>query len=144
MEPDRIDHTDRTDRIDRIVSALRARGVMAHRAEEGVYEFGIRVVIPDGSEALWSADGAAGLDAEVVRDGTLIGYVPHIPGSETFTDEQAVDAIAATRYCEEGLHPPGDAPARPDPGGPPERPRPPGATRPSGPSRTRRPRWPHR
>ncbi|WP_225849836.1 hypothetical protein [Streptomyces sp. HPF1205] len=132
------------DRIDRIVSALRTRGIMAHRAEEGVYEFGIRVVIPDGSEALWNADGAAGLDAEVVRDGTLIGYVPHIPGSETFTEEQTVDAIAATRYSEEGLHPPGDLPAHPDPGGPPSQPRPPGPTRPRGPSHPRRPHWPHK
>ncbi|NUR00121.1 MAG: hypothetical protein HOY79_27405, partial [Streptomyces sp.] len=96
MEPDRIDH---------IVSALRARGVMAHRADEGVYEFGIRVVIPDGSEAVWTLGGAGGLDAEVLRDGTLIGFVPHVPGSETFTDQQTIDAIAAARYSEEGLRP---------------------------------------
>ncbi|WP_069169653.1 hypothetical protein [Streptomyces griseus] len=92
------------DRIDRIVAVLRARGVMAHRADEGVDEFGIRVVIPDGSEALWSV-GAGGLDAQVLRDGVLMGFVPHIPDSEMFTESQTVEAIAATRYSEEALHP---------------------------------------
>ncbi|MCL2555080.1 MAG: hypothetical protein FWE15_08915 [Actinomycetia bacterium] len=77
---------------------------MAHRVDEGVYEFGIRVVIPDGSEALWSI-GAGGLEAEVLRDNTLIGFVPHIAGSEDFTDQQATQAIATTSYSEEGLHP---------------------------------------
>lgn len=92
-----------SDRVDHIVAALRARGVMAHRADEGVDEFGIRVVIPDGSEALWSL-GAGGLDAQVLRDGILMGFVPHIPGSETFTDPQMVNAIAsAAPYPEEGL-----------------------------------------
>lgn len=93
----------KSDRVDHIVAALRARGVMAHRADEGVEEFGIRVVIPDGSEALWSL-GAGGLDAQVLRDGILMGFVPHIPGSETFTEPQMVDAIAsAAPYPEDGL-----------------------------------------
>lgn len=92
-----------SDRVDHIVATLRARGVMAHRADEGVNEFGIRVVIPDGSEALWSL-GAGGLDAQVLRDGILMGFIPHIPGSETFTEPQMVDAIAsAAPYPEEGL-----------------------------------------
>jgi hypothetical protein len=93
------------DRIDRIVSALRARDVMAHRADEGVYEFGIRVVIPDGSEALWTVRKSVELGAEVLRDGVLIGFVPHIPGSEDFTEEETVEAIATARYSLEGLRP---------------------------------------
>ncbi|MCQ4079491.1 hypothetical protein NGB36_02465 [Streptomyces sp. RB6PN25] len=107
-----------SERAKRLVSALRARGVMAHLAEVGVYEFGIRVVLDEDAEALWDTDGTAGLDAEVVSDGVLIGYVPHIPGSAEFTEEQIVDAIATATYSEEGLHPPADsdgAPSAPPP-----------------------------
>ncbi|MFH8475544.1 hypothetical protein [Streptomyces sp. NPDC018000] len=98
------------ERADRLVSALRARGVMAHLVEAGVYEFGIRVVLDEGIEALWDVDGASGLDAEIVSDGVLIGFVPHVPGSEGFTEEQLVDSIATTQYSAEGLRPPSDTP----------------------------------
>ena len=142
MEPDRID------RIDHIVTALRARGVMAHRADEGVYAFGLRVVIPDGSEALWTLGGAAGLDAEVLRDGTLIGFVPHVPGSETFSDEQTIDAIAVARYSEEGLHPASRtfprSPPEAGPGRPPGQPLPAGAGPHHAPWHPHRLHWPHR
>lgn len=94
------------ERVDRMVARLRARDVMAHRTEPDLYTFGIRVVIGDGSEALWTVGGAGGLDAQVVRDGVLVGWVPHVDGSESFTDEQTVEAIAAARYSEEGLRPP--------------------------------------
>ncbi|MBM9506156.1 hypothetical protein [Actinacidiphila acididurans] len=137
-----------SDRIDRMVSALRGRGVMAHRADEGLYEFGIRVIIPDGSEALWTVGGAAGLDAEVLRDNTLIGYVPHVPGSESLTDEQTVDVIAATRYSEEGMYPASRtvAPSHPADPGPAThaRPRPPSPVRHRDPWHPHRLRWPHR
>lgn len=89
-----------------MVEALRGRGVMAHVVEAGVYEFGIRVVLDTDIEALWDVDGAAGLDAEIVGDGVLIGFVPHVPGSEEFTEEQLVETIAATRYTADGLSPP--------------------------------------
>src|SRR6185312_16531760 len=94
------------ERARRMVELLRARGVMAHLVEAGVYEFGIRVVLDEGVEALWDIDGAAGLDAEIVSEGVLIGFVPHIPGSETYSEQQLVDAIAQTNYALEGLHPP--------------------------------------
>ena len=97
------------ERANRLVAALRARGVMAHLAEVGVYEFGIRVVLDADVEALWDTDGAAGLDAEVVSDGVLVGFVPHIAGSENFDEQQLVDTIAGTDYSAEGLHPPADA-----------------------------------
>lgn len=99
-------------RADRLTSRLRARDVMAHVDRTGVYECGIRVVLDTNVEALWDLDGAAGLDAEVLSDGVLIGYVPHVEGSEDFTDEQIVDHIATTRYDLEGLHPPTDRRAR--------------------------------
>ncbi|MFE0423504.1 hypothetical protein [Streptomyces sp. NPDC058953] len=94
------------ERARRLVTALRERRVMAHVVDAGVYEFGIRVVLDTGIEALWDVDGAAGLDAEIVGDGVLIGFVPHVPGSEEFTDEQLVTAIATTRYALDGLSPP--------------------------------------
>ncbi|WP_107428650.1 hypothetical protein [Streptomyces kebangsaanensis] len=103
------------DRAKRVVAALRAREVMAHLVETGVYEFGIRVVLDEGIEALWDLDGASGLDAEIVSDGVLIGFVPHVPGSENFTEQQIVDSIATTRYSTEGLHPPRDNPPPPSP-----------------------------
>ncbi|MCX4659068.1 hypothetical protein [Streptomyces uncialis] len=106
------------ERARRMVEQLRAREVMAHLVEAGVYEFGIRVVIDGGIEALWDVDGAAGLDAEIVDEGTLIGFVPHVPGSENFTEQQLVDTIATTNYSTEGLHPPTDTSPGPPPPGP--------------------------
>ncbi|MFE2379560.1 hypothetical protein [Streptomyces sp. NPDC059398] len=95
-----------SERAERLVTALRARGVMAHVAGVGVYQFGVRVVIDWNIEAVWDTDGAAGLDAQVLSDGMLVGFVPHISGSEDFTEQQLVDAIAATSYSTEGLRPP--------------------------------------
>ena len=86
------------DRAARIVAQLRDRGVLAHLARTGVYQTGVRVVIPDGREAIWDADGAAGLEATIMRNGMLVGMVPTIEGSETFGDAEVVDAIAATDY----------------------------------------------
>lgn len=81
-----------------VVDELRARGVMAHLERAGVFQFGVRVVIPDGREAIWDTDGAAGLEATVMRDGELVGYVPTIPGSETYDVEQVVETIARADY----------------------------------------------
>jgi hypothetical protein len=33
-----------------------------------------------------------------MRDGMLVGFVPKLEGSEDFTDEQVMDAIARTDY----------------------------------------------
>jgi hypothetical protein len=63
-----------------------------------VNRFGVRVALLDGREAIWDADGTAGLEAEVMRDGTLVGFVPVIEGSEDFDEAQVVDAIARTDY----------------------------------------------
>jgi hypothetical protein len=85
-------------RARRVVDALRERGVPAHVARTGVGQIGVRVVIFDGREALWDTDGAAGLEATVLRDGTLVGFVPMIAGSERFDEAQIIDAIARTDY----------------------------------------------
>jgi hypothetical protein len=88
------------DRARRIVTALRDRGVMAHLARTGVFQTGVRVVIADGREAVWDTDGAAGLEAQVLRDGVLVGFVPEIQGSESFDDAAVIDTIARTDYGE--------------------------------------------
>ena len=85
-------------RARRVADALRDRGINAHFAEVGTYQFGVRVTLSDGRVAEWDTDGTAGLEAQVMRDGVLVGFVPLIPGSENFTPEQVVDAIARTDY----------------------------------------------
>src|ERR1044072_3121256 len=87
-------------RARRVVDALRDRGVPAHfaQASAGRSETGVRVVLPGDREALWDTDGTAGLEAQVMRDGMLVGFVPRIQGSEDFDEHQVIDAIARTDY----------------------------------------------
>jgi hypothetical protein len=97
----------------RVVDALRDRGVNAHlfRGEA----FGVRVTLTGGREAEWDTDGTAGLEAQVMLDGMLVGYVPEIEGSEGFDESQTVEAIASTDYDQPIAHqravtaPPGPA-----------------------------------
>lgn len=86
------------DRARHVVDALRERGINAHMAEAGVYQFGVRVVLEDGREALWDTDDTITLEAQVLRDGDLVGFVPEIEGSEDFDEQQVIDAIANTDY----------------------------------------------
>lgn len=82
----------------RVVDALRDRGTNADLARVGVYQFGVSIRLPDGREATWDSDDTAALEAQVMRDGMLVGYVPAIPGSEDFSEEQVIDAIVRTDY----------------------------------------------
>jgi hypothetical protein len=86
------------ERAVQLVERLRARNVLAHVARSGVYQFGIRVVLPGGREAVWDNDGTAALEAQVLQDGVLVGFVPTVPGSEDFDDDAVVECIARTRY----------------------------------------------
>lgn len=86
------------ERAGRIVEALRARQVMAHLEHLGVYSFGIRVVLPDGRQALWSDDGGTELEAEILSDGDLVGFVPAIPHSEDLDDAGIIEIIANADY----------------------------------------------
>jgi hypothetical protein len=86
------------DEAERIVAELQARGVIARVARPGAFQFGIRIPLGDGREALWDTDGTAGLEAQVMRDGLLVGFVPQIPGSEAFTDDQVIEAIVSADY----------------------------------------------
>ena len=81
----------------RVVDSLRDRGVNAHLFR-GNGEFGVRVSLRGGREAEWDTDGTAGLEAQVMRDGILVGFVPLIEGSEDFDEAQVIDAIARTDY----------------------------------------------
>ncbi len=82
----------------RVVDTLRQRGTNAELARVGVYQFGVSVNLPDGRVATWDSDGTAALEAQVMRNGMLVGYVPAIEGSDDFTEGQVVDAIVRTDY----------------------------------------------
>ncbi len=108
-------------RARRVVDALRDRGINGHLAKVGVSQYGVRVVLRDGREAEWDTDGTAGLEAQVMRDGMLVGYVPQIEGSEDFDEQQVIDAIARTDYdqpiARQRAAAPPPAPALPREGG---------------------------
>lgn len=91
-------------RARRVTDALRERGINAHMARVSMDRYGVRVALPGGREAEWDTDGTAGLEAQVMRDGVLVGYVPEIEGSEDFNEQQVVDAIARTDYDQPVAH----------------------------------------
>ncbi|GAA0538615.1 hypothetical protein GCM10010172_19860 [Paractinoplanes ferrugineus] len=88
------------ERARRVVDSLRARNVFAHvkLPQAGITQYGIRVVLPDGREAIWDNDGTAGLEAQIMRNGVLVGFVASIPDSENFGDGQIIEAIATADY----------------------------------------------
>src|SRR3954466_4909411 len=81
-----------------VVETLRGRGINAQVEQAGVYQFGVRIGLPGARAAIWDTDGTAGLEAQVMRDEMLVGFVPEIPGSEDFDEAQVVEAIANTDY----------------------------------------------
>jgi len=85
-------------RARRVVDSLRDHGVNAHLLRGNIGQFGVRVSLPGRREAEWDTDGTAGLEAQVMRDGMLVGYVPRIEGSEGFDESRIVDAILRTDY----------------------------------------------
>jgi hypothetical protein len=105
----------------RVVDALRERGTDADLARIGVYQFGVDIKLADGRVATWDSDDTASLEAQVMRNGMLVGFVPAIEGSEDFTEEQIIDAIVRADYdqpiaTERATAPP-PAPALPQKGG---------------------------
>jgi hypothetical protein len=85
-------------RARRVADLLRDRGINAHLENSGVDVYGVRVEIGDGREAMWGLEGTASLEAEVLLDGDLVGFIPKIPGSATFDEAAVVDAIARADY----------------------------------------------
>lgn len=87
-------------RARRVADALRERGIDAHLETAGIDIFGVRVVLSGGREAIWGNEGTSSLEAEVLLDGDLVGFIPEIAGSEAFDEAQIVDAIARADYDE--------------------------------------------
>jgi hypothetical protein len=85
-------------RAQRVVDRLREQGVDAYIERASTYQFGVRVALRDGRNAVWDTDGTLGLEAQVMRDGMLVGFVPQIEGSEDFDEDQTVEAISGTDY----------------------------------------------
>jgi len=84
----------------RVADALRDRGIDAHLETAGIDIYGVRVVLSGGREAIWGNEGTSTLEAEVLLDGDLVGFIPEIAGSEAFDEAQIVDAIARADYDE--------------------------------------------
>ena len=82
----------------RVVDALRERGTDADLARVGVHQFGVTIRLSEGREAIWDSDGTASLEAQVMRNGVLVGFVPEIEGSGSYTEDQIIDAIVRTDY----------------------------------------------
>jgi hypothetical protein len=82
----------------RVVDALREQGTDAELARVAVFQFGVTIKLPDGREATWDSDGTASLEAQVMRNGVLVGFVPEIEGSDSYTEEQIIDTIRRTDY----------------------------------------------
>jgi len=87
-------------RARRVTDALRDLGIDAHLRKSGVDAYAVQVPAGGGREAIWGAEGTAGLEAEVLLDGDLVGFIPEIPGSASFDEAQIVDAIARADYAE--------------------------------------------
>ena len=102
-------------RARQITDALRDRGVNAHLKKSGVDAYAVQVLLSGGREAVWGSEGTTGLEAEVLLDGDLVGFVPQVPGSAGFDDDQIVDAIARADYDEPEGH---ERPEAPPPGQP--------------------------
>ncbi len=84
----------------RVADALRDRGIDAHLETAGIDIYGVRVVLSGGREAIWGNEGTSSLEAEVLLDGDLVGFIPEIPGSTAFDEAQIIDAIARADYTE--------------------------------------------
>jgi hypothetical protein len=91
-------------RARRVADALRDRGIDAHMKNTGIDAYNVQVALPGGRVAVWGAEGTSALEAEVLQDGDLVGFIPQIPGSESFTEDQVVDAIARANYDEPEGH----------------------------------------
>ena len=81
-----------------VVDQLTAWNVPATVVPVGMHSAAVRVRLGGGREALWDADGAAGLDAQVLRDGVLVGYVAELPDSAALPAPHQAWLIATADY----------------------------------------------
>ena len=98
------------DRARRVADALRDRGIDAHLLNEGIDIYGVRVSSTAGARRSGASRARSSLEAEVLLDGDLVGFIPEIPGSSEFTDAQVADAIARADYDEPVGHERAEAP----------------------------------
>jgi hypothetical protein len=82
-------------RARRVADALRDRGIDAYLEKGGVDIYGVRVVLSGGREAIWGNEGTASLEAEVMQDGDLVGFVPEIPGSADYSEPEGHERASA-------------------------------------------------
>ena len=94
-----------------MTDALRDRGISAHLLNSGIDAYAVQVPAGGGRVAVWGSEGTTGLEAEVMLDGDLVGFVPEIPGSKDFDEAQIVDAIARADYDEPEGHERPEAPS---------------------------------
>jgi len=87
-----IEYTART-----VVDALRASNLPAHVHRTGVYEFGVRIALAGGREAIWNISPDGTMDAQILTNGVLVDYVSTIrmPCGDL---SQAADLIANATY----------------------------------------------
>lgn len=81
-------------KAEQVVEQLVAWDVPASLVPLGLHTAAVRVRMSGGREAVWDADGAAGLEAHVLRDGVLVGFVPKLPGSEALAAGHSAWLIA--------------------------------------------------
>lgn len=86
------------DKATSVVAQLTAWNVPATVAPTGLQSAAVRVRLGGGREALWDADGTAGLDAQVLRDGVLVGYVAELPDSAALASGHTAWLIATADY----------------------------------------------
>jgi hypothetical protein len=81
-----------------VVTRLRDRGVMAHVEHLGVYQVAVRVVLPDGREAMWDPEGTTAIGAEILLDGDLVGFIEPTGGDTELDVDTIVGIIARADY----------------------------------------------
>lgn len=81
-----------------VVDQLVAWNVPARVVPMGMHSAAVRVRLGGGREALWDADGAAGLDAQVLRDGVLVGFLAERPDSSALPAGHQAWLIATADY----------------------------------------------
>ncbi len=101
-EADRCDCHTRvmlTSQAEAVVAELQRRDIFAHVKPTGLSTAAIRIQLPTRAEAIWDGSGA-GLEAQILRDGMLVDFIPVIEGSASFDTSDIVTAIAdqTTRY----------------------------------------------
>jgi hypothetical protein len=85
-----------------VVDQLHRWSIRANTVPRGLDHADVRVILEAGCEAVWSADAASGLRAQVLRDGILINFVPELDGSQGLSPEAEAWLIAKTDYRQGG------------------------------------------